>query len=25
LVPFFGLDVPNAKIPGNTNSTVLSP
>jgi hypothetical protein len=25
LVPFFGLKVPNAKIPGNTNSTVLSP
>ena len=25
LVPFFGLDVPNAKIPGNTNSTVLRP
>ena len=25
LVPFFGLNVPNAKIPGNTNSTVLSP
>ena len=23
LVPYFGLDVPNAKIPGNTNSTVL--
>ena len=25
LVPYFGLEVPNAKIPGNTNSTVLSP
>ena len=25
LVPYFGLKVPNAKIPGNTNSTVLSP
>lgn len=25
LVPFFGLNVPNAKIPGNTNNTVLSP
>ena len=25
LVPFFGLNVPNAKIPGNTNSTVLIP
>jgi len=25
LVPYFGLNVPNAKIPGNTNSTVLSP
>ena len=25
LVPFFGLNVPNPKIPGNTNSTVFSP
>ena len=25
LVPFFGLDVPNAKIPGNTNNTLLGP
>ena len=25
LVPYFGLNVPNAKIPGNTNSTILSP
>ena len=25
LVPFFGLKVPNAKIPGNTNNTLLNP
>ena len=25
LVPFFGLKVPNAKIPGNTNNTLMSP
>ena len=25
LVPFFGLRVPNAKIPGNTNNTLVSP
>jgi hypothetical protein len=25
LVPFFGLKVPNSKIPGNTNNTLLNP
>lgn len=25
LVPYFGLNVPNAKIPGNTNNTTISP
>ena len=25
LVPFFGLQVPNSKIPGNTNNTLMSP
>ena len=25
LVPFFGLQVPNSKIPGNTNNTLMNP